>query len=90
MEHELKTDPKMFRDIRSGFKKFEIRLNDRNYKENDTLLLKETVYTGEAMKAGKPLLYTGIQLLVEVYYVLRGPIYGLKDKWCIMSIRLLP
>ncbi len=90
MEHDLKTDSKVFQAMRKGFKNFEIRLNDRNFKENDILLLRETFYNGEEMKAGMPLLYTGAMLSVEVVYILHGPIYGLKENWVIMSNRLLP
>lgn len=58
----------------------------------------ETVYTGAEMKPkhngaypgamlpGKPLEYTGDTVDLEVVYVLNGPVYGLAEGWCIMSI----
>lgn len=39
--HELKIHPRYFKDVMLGIKKFEIRLNDRNYQERDNLILKE-------------------------------------------------
>lgn len=39
MEHELKIDEIHFKQIVSGVKTFEIRFNDRKYKEGDRLLL---------------------------------------------------
>lgn len=86
MIHELKTDPEMFKAVHKGVKTYEIRRNDRNYKEGDELLLKETVYTGEEMSQGAELLYTGRSLSVLVVHVLHGPVYGLVDDWCIMSV----
>jgi hypothetical protein len=86
MRHELKTDPEVFQAVYDGFRKaFEIRFNDRNFTEGDDLLLRETFYTGEEMNQGKPLIYTGREYEFHISYVLRGPIYGLKEGWVIMS-----
>lgn len=41
MVHELKIDELYFKDILSDSKKFEIRYNDRNFKKNDKVILKE-------------------------------------------------
>lgn len=57
--HELKTDNEMFEAVYSGFKGYEIRFDDRGYQVGDWLHLKETEFTGEEMKAGKPLVFTG-------------------------------
>lgn len=84
-EHVLKTDPKVFQESWNGSKVFEIRYNDRDYKVGDTLLLCETAHSGEEMKKGKPLFYTGRQIATTVEYVLHGPIYGLEEGWVIMS-----
>ncbi|MFA6321796.1 MAG: DUF3850 domain-containing protein [Candidatus Omnitrophota bacterium] len=85
MIHELKTDPEVFQSVCDGFKTFEIRLDDRGFKVGDDLLLKETFYTGEEMKQGKPLQYTGRDYYSHVNYILRGPCFGLADGWVIMS-----
>jgi len=98
MVHELKTDPEVFQAVHGGGKNFEIRKNDRNFQVGDELWLKETVYTGAEMRPqhdggypgtvtpGKPLEYTGRMIARTVTYILNGPIYGLVDGWCIMSI----
>ena len=98
MVHELKTDAEVFQAVLDGKKTYEIRKNDRNFQVGDELHLKETVYTGEEMKArhngaypgemipGMPLEYTGRCIARYVTHVLRGPIYGLASGWCILSI----
>lgn len=39
--HELKTYPEFFEQTLDGNKPFEVRVNDRNYKVGDTVILKE-------------------------------------------------
>lgn len=41
MKHELKTWPKYFQAVWVGDKSFEIRKNDRNFKERDEVVLQE-------------------------------------------------
>lgn len=84
-EHVLKTDPHVFQKSWDGLKNFEIRYNDRNYQVGDVLRLRETRYSGEEMKQGKPLEYTDRVLTVEVKYALDGG-YGLADGWCILDV----
>lgn len=69
MIHELKTDSDVFGKIKSFEKTFEIRVNDRDFKEGDILKLRETVFTGEQMKEGMPLIYTGKVVFVSVIYI---------------------
>lgn len=89
MRHELKTDPKVFDAVVNGLKTFEIRKNDRNFQVGDELTLRKTRYTNEEMKSGMPLEFTGDFWTVKAVYILFGPIYGLQDGWCIMSIKPL-
>lgn len=85
--HELKTDPEVFQPSVEGVKPWEIRFDDRGYEVGDRLRLRETQYSGDDMKDGKPLIYTGRELIVKVDYVLHGhPAYGIDDGWCIMSV----
>jgi len=87
-EHKLKTDPTVFQAVACGRKNFEIRKDDRGFKEGDTLILQETKFTGEEMAKGRPLVFTGKTLHAEVRYILRGPCYGLVDGWVIMDVAL--
>lgn len=97
MNHELKTDPEVFQAMIDGGKTYEIRKDDRGFKVGDTLTLRETRYTGKEMASyehpdhpgrtveGRPLAYTGRTTGRVVTHILRGPIYGLKDGWVILS-----
>ena len=84
--HELKTDPQVYDAVAFGGKSFELRLNDRNFKVGDTLLLRRTEYSGIEMNAGMPLEFSGKESVWEVTHILHGPIYGLNSGWVIMSI----
>ncbi|MDD4355813.1 MAG: DUF3850 domain-containing protein [Smithellaceae bacterium] len=87
--HELKVDRKEFRPLFLGHKTFELRFNDRDYQLGDKLILKETLWSGEEMKAGKgPLEYTGWIVEAIVTNILRGPIWGLASGWVILSIQI--
>ncbi len=61
MVHELKTWPVYFQAIVDRKKRFEIRFNDRNFKEGDTLILREF--------NPKQRHYTGRKVLVNVLYI---------------------
>lgn len=85
MKHELKTDPFVFEAVYEGEKTYEIRFNDRGFALGDKLVLKETVYSGDEMKRGSPLEFTGRELFKTVSHILTG--YGLKEGWCILSFK---
>lgn len=88
MWHELKIDPAEFLVIFEGLKTFEIRLNDRNFNINDFLILKETKFSSKFMKENSlPLEYTGRQLTRQISNIVRGPVWGLRDSWVIMSLK---
>jgi hypothetical protein len=87
MEHELKSDPDCFAASIEGRKPFEVRVNDRNFNVGDTITLRETRWTAEAMaREGKPLVYTGRSLCREILYMLRGPRFGVAAGWCVMTL----
>jgi len=95
-QHELKTDSEVFQAVLDGCKTWEIRFNDRDFQEGDTLTLRETLHTGAEMKPrhdggfpgttspGKPLVYTGREMTTTVTHVLKG--YGLQSGWVGLSI----
>ena len=77
MNHELKIYPEYYKQILLGLKKVEIRLNDRNYQENDLLILNEFDPKTER--------YTGSQLKRKVYFIIRD-VAGLDPDYVIMQI----
>ena len=84
--HELKTDPGCFCMSFCGSKNFEIRKNDRDFKVGDLLMLKETSFSGDEMKEGKPLEYTGRVLSRRINYILPGGKYGLSPEFVVMDV----
>ena len=74
--HELKISPAYFVAVQKGTKRFEIRENDRGFKEGDILRLME--WDGET--------YTGRVVEAIVIYILYDFAAGLKQGYCIMSI----
>lgn len=80
----LKTDPAVFQDVFDGRKTFEIRFNDRGYQVGDLIVLKETKFTGQQMREGSPLIYTGREMQKRISYILSG--YGLQDGWVVLGI----
>ena len=74
IKHKLKILPKYFKEIQSGNKRFELRIDDRNYQVGDTFVLLE-------YENGK---YTGRYYIQVISYVLRDcEKYGLMDGYCI-------
>lgn len=79
MKHELKCWPEYYEQIVSGYKPWELRYNDRDYKCGDTLLLREYKLSEEE--------YTGREIELLIVYILEGPMFGLEDGYCIMSLQ---
>lgn len=74
--HHLKTETEYYQAIEKGFKKFELRKNDRGFKVGDMLILEETVNT----------IKTGREITFEVKYILTGGKFGLQDGYVIMQL----
>ncbi|EIA3997446.1 DUF3850 domain-containing protein [Listeria monocytogenes] len=72
--HELKITPEFFSAVTEGRKTFEIRKNDRDFKIDDYLLLKEFEET-----------YTGWVALVKVIYMTN---YEQKNDYVVLGIKL--
>jgi hypothetical protein len=83
--HILKTWPAYFDAIATGAKTFEARLNDRDFKPGDKLILMEFKPLGskEAPQAGT---HTGRVITARVTYILFGPNFGIKKGYCIMAL----
>lgn len=80
MKHKLKTWPEHFDAVVSGQKTFEIRKNDRNFKEGDILILEK--YDPEEKE------YLFEAIFVKVKHILHGGQFGIEKNYCIMSIEL--
>ena len=84
-EHELKTWPVYFWEVRRGVKSFEIRHDDRGYQVGDVLILQEFDPHGEK--------YTGEEHRVLVTHIMRGRspfLEALPPTKVIMSICPIP
>lgn len=62
--HVLKTKGRHFNKVWNGFKQFEVRKGDREYKNNDIVVLKETAGTVNGMT-----FYTGRKITARIEYV---------------------
>lgn len=82
MIHELKILPKYFKDVIYFKKTFEIRKNDRNFKIDDALILKE--YDPNTKT------FTGNYATAKVKYVLKDKDFpsGIKEGYCIIGLNL--
>lgn len=85
--HDIKTHPQFFAEVLSGAKRFEIRLNDRDYQVGDILNLHEwqpvpdfTLETNREREG-----YSGRVYSVVVTYITDFP-QGLQEKYVCMSI----
>jgi hypothetical protein len=83
--HYLKIWPAFFEDIHIGLKRFEVRVNDRNYRVGDWLRLREF-----DPKSGA---YTGREELVEVTYVTPSDmffdVFGIDDEIVVLGIKIV-
>jgi hypothetical protein len=78
--HDLKCWPIFFEAIKRGDKRFEIRLNDREYQVGDLLRLH---FWDEDRQE-----YDHMEGVLEhrVTYIMYGPKFGIAKDWCIMSL----
>ena len=76
--HYLKTHSDPFQCVRMGTKTFEFRLNDRDFKPGDTIVLRE--YLPNLKQ------YTGDSITANIGFVLYGPDYGVPADFCCFSL----
>ncbi len=79
IDHELKVWPDQFVGLSSGDKKHEYRYNDRDFKIDDLVLLREFELPGDR--------YLGGQVLARITWISYGPEWGITDGFCAFSIR---
>ncbi len=73
--HDVKLGATFFEDVKTGRKTFELRKNDREYKEGDTIVLHE-------YKDGAT---TGRTITKKIVYMLED-FTGLEDGYCILGL----
>lgn len=76
MIHKLKLERKYYLDSKNGSKSFEVRINDRNYKVGDLILLCEI---------GDNKNFTGASHIKEIRYVLDSSEL-VKEKYVILGV----
>lgn len=77
MTHELKILPEYYEEVKCGNKNFELRKNDRDYMEGDTIRLR-------AWDGGKYLDKAPLERTVK-FVLMDCPEYGLMDGYCILG-----
>src|SRR5437773_1816891 len=78
----LKTWPEHFEELWQGRKTFELRKADRPFAVGDRLRLDEFI-PGGTWRGD----YTGRRLKAQVSHLLRGPVFGLKEGWVLLSLK---
>ena len=78
--HRLKIVEPYFGDVYIGNKTFEVRKNDRDYKVNDILILKDYIPANNS--------FTGDYIVAHVIYILNDSNYC-KDGYVIMGIEII-
>ena len=78
--HELKTFPAQFEQVEERKKRFDLRKNDRDFREGDELILREW-----SSRTG----YSGKHVRVRVTLVIQGDVWGLEKGYCCMSIDII-
>ena len=79
--HTLKILPEYYRALLEGRKTFEVRKNDRDFREGDTLMLEQ--YDTELART------FGAPLWLKVTYVLKGGQFGIEEGYCVMGVKIL-
>lgn len=77
--HKLKTIQPFFDHVKQGYKSFEIRKNDRDFKVGDILILQE--YDAQNQN------YSGEELVREVLYTFPGGQFGVDENMVVMSMK---
>ena len=74
--HYIKCEREYFEAVDRGEKCFELRINDRDYRVGDRLILLEAVEKKETGRKLEP---------IEIIYILHGGQHGLEEGYCILS-----
>jgi len=75
--HHVKCECEFFKDVIEGYKPFEVRKNDRDYKPGDDMVLREWNKETSTL--------TGREHRVTITYMLEG-YPGIEPGYCILGI----
>lgn len=84
MLHELKCLRPYFIHVRIGWKTFEARKDDRNFKPGEGIKLIEVVQVGQSGTRE-----TGRIMVCNIIYKLRGEEFGIMPGYCILGIEVV-
>ena len=79
MTHELKCHPEYFKEVFERTKEFEVRENDRGFKVDDTLHIREWNHEKQKYMKG--------ECFRRVTYILTGGQFGIEKGYVVMSIK---
>lgn len=88
MIHKLKILPKYFVEVFRGRKTFLFRYNDRNFMENDLVILQE-IYPPDYKYPDFAGHYTGAEIECRITYILKLDGFLEYSKHCIFSFRVV-
>jgi hypothetical protein len=88
MIHRLKILPVYFVEVFRGRKTFEFRFNDRNFMENDLVILQE-IYPPDYKDKKLAVTYSGAEIKCRITYILRLDRFLDNSKYCIFSFRVI-
>ncbi len=80
MRHDLKIWPQQFMAVLGDQKKHEVRVNDRDFRESDEIMLKEWDPNTKS--------YTGRHILTKVTNLTEGGTFGLPKNLVVMTIQV--
>jgi len=82
--HEVKSWPQYFQPVLFSKKTWEHRINDRDYRVGDLILMREWV-PGDYIRADRETRFTGKWVLAEITSV-HGGLPGMAEGYCILNI----
>lgn len=82
--HELKTWPGFFAQVKAGDKRFEVRINDRNFKGGDLVTLRE--WDPTTNPASSQSAYTGDSLTFRIGYLLPLHMFAGAERLVVFSL----
>lgn len=87
MTHELKTLPAYWDAVQRGEKRFEVRRDDRGFKQGDTVALIR--HDGAAVTPSVLGSYTCSRIQFRIGYILTGGQFGIEPGYVVFSLEAM-